>query len=132
MMNCPQPVSRRLMGGFGAIVRVAGRVVGDRRHDVAMSDTVAAQFVGDETTRCLSLGPQQSPNESARRSPVSTRLDESDASGSGIDEVSSRHCAAWRVNLTEPYKDNVPRCAIRPSRSSTACCSHEMDGSSLS
>ena len=64
------------MGGFGAIVRVAGSVVGDRRHDVVMSDTVAAQLVGDETTRRLSLAPQQSPKESARRSPVSTKLDE--------------------------------------------------------
>ena len=64
------------MGGFGAIVRVAGRVVSDRRHDVVMSDTVAGELVGDETTRRLSLAPQQSPKESACRSPVSTRLDE--------------------------------------------------------
>ena len=40
-----------------------------------MSDTVAAQLVGDETTRFLSLAPQESPKESPRRSPVSTRLD---------------------------------------------------------
>ena len=64
------------MGSFGAIVRVAGRVVGDRRHDVVMSDTVAAQLVGDETTRFLPLAPQESPKESARRAPVPTRLDE--------------------------------------------------------
>lgn len=73
--HLPFALSRGLIGGFGAIVRVAGRVVGDRRHDV-MRGTVAAQLVGDETTRCLSLAPQQSPKESARRSPVSTRLDE--------------------------------------------------------
>ena len=64
------------MGGFGPIVRVAGRVVGDRRHDVVMSDTVAAQLVGHETTRFLSLAPQESPKEPPRRTPVSTRLDE--------------------------------------------------------
>jgi hypothetical protein len=64
------------MGGFGAIVRVAGRVVGDRRHDVVMSDTVAAQLVGDETTRFLSLTPQESPKEPPCCAAISTRLDE--------------------------------------------------------
>ena len=91
-----------------------------------MSDTVAAQLVGDETTRCLSLAPQQSPKESARRSPVSTRLDENVdhfavmvnrapeilaltvdrhehlVQEPRIAEVSSRHCVVQRVNLTEP------------------------------
>ncbi len=39
-----------------------------------MGDTVAAQLVGDETTRFLSLTLQESPKESPRRPPVPTRL----------------------------------------------------------
>ena len=43
------------MGYFGAIVRVLGRVVGDTGHDVPLGNSVAAQLVGHETTRFLSL-----------------------------------------------------------------------------
>ena len=39
-----------------------------------MSDTVASQLVGHETTRFLSLAFQESPKESPRRTPVLTRL----------------------------------------------------------
>ena len=41
-----------------------------------MSDTVAAQLVGDETTGFLALAPQESPKESPSRPAVPTRLDE--------------------------------------------------------
>ena len=41
-----------------------------------MSDTVAAQLVGDETTRFLALAPQESPKESPSRPSVPARLDE--------------------------------------------------------
>ncbi len=61
---------------LGSIVRVLARVVGHQGHDVAMGDTVAAQLVGDETTRFPSLTLQESPKESSRRPPVPTRLDE--------------------------------------------------------
>ena len=64
------------MGDFGAIVRFLGRVVGDPRHDVPMGDTVAAQLVGHETNRFLSLTVQESPKESPRRRPVPAGLDE--------------------------------------------------------
>ena len=55
------------MGDFGAIVCVGGGVVGDRRHEVVMGDTIAAQLVRDEPTRFLSLAPQEAPQESPRR-----------------------------------------------------------------
>ena len=41
-----------------------------------MRDAVAAQLIGDEATRFLSLAPQQSPKESPRCPPVPTGLDE--------------------------------------------------------
>ena len=40
---------------FDAIVRVLGRVVGDTGHDVPLGNAVAAQLVGHEPTRFLSL-----------------------------------------------------------------------------
>ena len=64
------------MGYFGAIVRVLGRVVGDTGHDVPMGNSVAAQLVGHETTRFLSLTLQELSEESPRRTPVPTGLDE--------------------------------------------------------
>ena len=64
------------MGCFGAIVRVLGRVVGDTGHDVPMCNSVAAQLVGHETTRFLSLILQEFSEESLRRTPVPTGLDE--------------------------------------------------------
>ena len=64
------------MGSFGAIVRVLGRVVGDTGHDVPLGHSVAAQLVGHETTRFLSLTLQELSEESPRRTPVPTGLDE--------------------------------------------------------
>ena len=64
------------MGYFGAIVRVLGRVVGDTGHDVPLGNSVAAQLVGHETTRFLSLTLQEFSEESPRRTPVPTGLDE--------------------------------------------------------
>ena len=52
------------MGYFGAIVRVLGRVVGDTGHDVPLGNSVAAQLVGHETTRFLSLTLQELSEES--------------------------------------------------------------------
>ena len=69
-------VARRLMGDFGAIVRVLGRVAGDTGHDVPLGHSVAAQLVGHETTRFLSLTLQALSEESPRRTPVPTGLDE--------------------------------------------------------
>ena len=64
------------MGYFGAIVRVLGRVVGDTGHDVPLGNSVAAQLVGHETTRFLALTLQEFSEESPRRPPVPTGLDE--------------------------------------------------------
>ena len=58
------------MGYFGAIVRVVGRVVGNTGHDVPMGNSIAAQLVGHETTRFLSLTLQEFSEESPRRTPV--------------------------------------------------------------
>ena len=64
------------MGYFGAIVRVLGRVVGDTGHDVPLGNSVAAQLVGHERTRFLALTLQELSEESPRRTPVPTGLDE--------------------------------------------------------
>ena len=68
------PLSPGLMGDFGAIVRVLGRVVGDPGHDVPMCDTVASQLVGHETHGFLSLTLQEFSKEPPRRTPVPTGL----------------------------------------------------------
>ena len=64
------------MGDFGTIVRVLSRVVRDQGHDVPMCDTVAAQLVGHEPDRFLSLTLQEFSEESPRRPPVQAGLDE--------------------------------------------------------
>ena len=64
------------MGYFDAIVRILGCVMGNERHDVPMCDAVAAQLVGHETRRFLSLTLQEFPKESPRRAPVLAGLDE--------------------------------------------------------
>ena len=61
---------------LGPIVRVLARVVGDQGHDVPMGHAVAAELVGHETHRFLSLTLQELSKESPRRTPVPTRLDE--------------------------------------------------------
>ena len=55
------------MRDFGPVVRVLGRVMGDQGHDRPMGDAVAAQLVGHETNRFLSLALQESSKESPRR-----------------------------------------------------------------
>ena len=45
-------------------------------HDVPLGNSVAAQLVGHETTRFLSLALQEFSEESPRRTPVPTGLDE--------------------------------------------------------
>jgi hypothetical protein len=67
-------LSRGLMGPFGAIVRVSRRIMGDQRHEVPMGDTVAAQLVGHEPHRFLSLTVQQAAKESPRCPRVPTGL----------------------------------------------------------
>ena len=48
--------------------------MGDQGHDLPMGDAVAAQLVGHETNRFLSLTLQDSSKESPRCAPVPTRL----------------------------------------------------------
>ena len=64
------------MRDFGAIARVSPRVMDDDGHDVPMCDMVAAQLVGHETRRFLSLSLQEFPKASPPRAPVSAGLDE--------------------------------------------------------
>ena len=83
------------MGDFGAIVRVVGRVVGGTGHDVPLGNSVAAQLVGHETTRFLSLTLQALSEESPRRTPVPTGLDEK------VNQVTALvHGAPQRLALT--------------------------------
>ena len=67
---------RRLMGSFGGLVRVLGRVVGATGHDVPLGTSGAAPRVGHETTRVLSLTLQACSEASPRRPPVPTGVDE--------------------------------------------------------
>ena len=69
-------LARRLMGSFGALVRVLGRVVGATGHDVPLGTSGAAPRVGHETTRVLSLTLQACSEASPRRPPVPTGVDE--------------------------------------------------------
>ena len=69
-------VARRLMGSFGALGRVLGRVVGATGHDVPRGTSGAAPRVGHETTRGLSLPLQACSEASPRRPPVPTGVDE--------------------------------------------------------
>ena len=100
---------------LGSIVRVLARVVGNQGHDVAMGDTVAAQLVGDETTRFLSLTLQESPKESSRRPPVPTRLYEN------VDHVPVLiHCAPEILALpVDRHEDFVQKPRISESPLST-------------
>ncbi len=50
--------------------------MGNQGHDDPMGDAGAAQLVGHETRRFLALPLQECSEESPRRTPVSTRLDE--------------------------------------------------------
>jgi len=48
-------LARRLVGDFGAIVRVLVRAVHHGRHRAAMGRRVAAELVRDQTARCVAL-----------------------------------------------------------------------------
>ena len=48
----------------------------DGRHDLAVSGTVASQFVGDQLPGRTALPLQQLAEESFRGFPITTRLDE--------------------------------------------------------
>jgi hypothetical protein len=63
------------MRDLGAIVRVSSGVVIDEGHEGLTRDTVTSHFIGDETTRCLSLALEQPPKESSCRTPIPSRLD---------------------------------------------------------
>ena len=71
------PLSGGLVRGFDTIVGVAGRIVGDRGHDVPMRRPIAPpRLVRQETARLLSLTLEQSPEEAARRPRVPPGLHE--------------------------------------------------------
>ena len=71
------PLTRRVVGDLGSIVRVLIRDVGHRRHHgAARGGGVGAQLVGDQSAQETALGFQQRPNESDGCSPIPVRLHE--------------------------------------------------------
>ena len=70
------PLTRRLVGDLGSIVRVLISDVDHGRHHGAASSGVGAQLVGDQSSRDTALGFQQRPKESDGCSPIPVRLHE--------------------------------------------------------
>ena len=70
------PLTRRLVGDLGSIVRVLIGDVDHRRHHGAARGGVGAQLVGDQSSRETALGFQQRPKESDGCSPIPVRLHE--------------------------------------------------------
>ena len=70
------PLTRRLVGDLGSIVRVLISDVDHRRHHDAGRGGVGAQLVGDQSSRDTALGFQQRPKESDGCSPIPVRLHE--------------------------------------------------------
>jgi len=105
------PLSRGLVRHFGAIVRVARRVVDDEGHDLPMRDSVAAQLVGHQTDGLLSLPLQEFSKESPRRTPVPARLDEEVDQGTIL-----IHRAPEIPALTVDRDEDFVRNHVSPSR----------------
>ena len=70
------PLTRRLVGDLGSIVRVLISDVDHGRHHGAARGRVGAQLVGDQSSRDTALGFQQLPKESDGCSPIPVRLQE--------------------------------------------------------
>jgi hypothetical protein len=70
------PLPRRLMRDFRPIVRVLVGAVHHRRHHGAAGRWVAAQCVGDQSSRDTALSFQQLPEETEGRQPIAALLDE--------------------------------------------------------
>ena len=70
------PLTRRLVGDLGSIVRVQIGDVDHRRHHGAARGGVGAQLVGDQSSRDTALIVQQLPKESDGCSPIPVRWHE--------------------------------------------------------
>ena len=70
------PLTRRLVGDLGSIVRVLISDVEHGRHHDAGRGGAGAQRVGDQSSRDTALGFQQRPKESDGCSPIPVRLHE--------------------------------------------------------
>ena len=70
------PLTRRLVGDLGPIVRILISDVDHRRHHGAARGGIGAQLVGDQSSRETALGFQQRPKESDGCSPIPVRLRE--------------------------------------------------------
>ena len=70
------PLTRRLVGDLGSIVRVLISDVDHRRHHRATGGRVAAELVGDQASRHVPLGLQSCAKEAHRGVPIPSRLHE--------------------------------------------------------
>ena len=70
------PLSRRLVRDFGAVVRILNDAVDRRRHHAAARRRVAAQLVGDQSARDITLAFEKLPKEPHRGATISARLHE--------------------------------------------------------
>ena len=70
------PLTRRLVGDLGSIVRVLISDVDYGRHHGAARGGVGAQLVGDQSSRKTARGFQQRPKEADGCSPIPVRLHE--------------------------------------------------------
>ncbi len=89
-------------------------------HDVPMCDMVAAQLVGHETRRFLSLSLQEFPKESPPRAPASAGLDED------VDHVTvlvnrTPEILALTVDRDEDFVQK-PRISESTLSATIACC----------
>ena len=96
------PLTRRLVGDLGSIVRVLISDVDHGRHHGAACGGVGAQLVGDQSSRDTALGFQQRPKESDGCSPNPVRLHEDAQDG---------YC-----QVDEKLVDRPPRYWARASR----------------
>ena len=70
------PLTRRLVGDLGPIVRVLISDVDHGRHHGAACGGVGAQLIGDQSARSTALGVQQRPKKSDGCLPIPVRWHE--------------------------------------------------------
>ena len=103
------PLTRRLVGDLGSIVRVLISDVDHRRHHGAARGGIGAQLVGDQSSRETALGFQQRPKESDGCSPIPVRLHRTSRTSPSSSTARHRYCRRpWIVTNTSS------RCQVSP------------------